>query len=242
MGSMVQFLNSPKLLAGFANMTETIRRGGTTLSHGGVNEPELNEWVLFAQSMMPLMKPASEFLAEEATRGNQPLHRVLDIAAGHGLFGIAVAQRASGAEIVAMDWPNVLNVEEGNAKSAGIADRYHLLAGDAFAVPFGAGYDLVLLTGFLHHFDEHACVTLLKKINACLNDGGRLLTLEFIPDEDRISPPIAATFSMLMLGLTPAGDAYTMKQHERMLREAGFTKSEMKQVPQSPQQLLVSTK
>jgi hypothetical protein len=117
MGSMVQFMNSPKLLSGFANMTDTVRRGGTTLSHGGVNEPELNEWVLFAQSMMPLMKPASEFLAEEAILGNKPLHRVLDIAAGHGLFGIAVAQRASGAEIVAQDWPNVLNVAEGNARS-----------------------------------------------------------------------------------------------------------------------------
>jgi ubiquinone/menaquinone biosynthesis C-methylase UbiE len=242
MDSMVRFMNSPKLLSGFANMTDTIRRGGTTLSHGGVNEPELNEWVLFAQSMMPLMKPASEFLAEEAIRGNKPLHRVLDVAAGHGLFGIAVAQRASGAEIVAQDWPNVLNVAQANAKSAGITHRYHLLAGDAFAIPFGGGYDLVLLTSFLHHFDEHSCVTLLKKINACLNQGGRLLTLEFIPNEDRITPPIPATFSMMMLGLTPAGDAHTMKQYERMLSEAGFAQSEMKQVPRSPQQLLVSTK
>lgn len=242
MGSMVQFLNSPKLLSGFANLGETVRRGSTTLSHGGVNEPELDEWVLFAQSMMPLMKPASEFLAEEAIQGNKPLRRVLDIAAGHGLFGIAVAQRASEAEIVAQDWPNVLNVAESNARSAGISHRYRLLAGDAFTTPFGDGYDVVLLTNFLHHFDEHSCVTILKKINECLNRGGRLLTLEFIPNEDRISPPIPATFSMMMLGLTPAGDAYTAKQHERMLSEAGFTQSEMKLVPQSPHQLLVITK
>ena len=242
MASMIQFMNSSKLLSGFANMTDTVRRGGTSLSHGGVNEPELNEWVLFAQSMMPLMKPAAEFLAEEAIRENKPLQRVLDIAAGHGLFGIAVAQRASGAEIVAQDWANVLKVAEANAESAGIAHRYRLLAGDAFAIPFGSEYDLVLLTNFLHHFDEHLCVTLLKKISTCLNRGGRLLILEFIPNEDRITPPIPATFSMMMLGLTPAGDAYTMQQYERMLREAGFRQSEMKQVPQSPQQLLVSTK
>ena len=242
MGSMVQFMNSPKLMSGFSDMTDTVRRGCTTLGHGGVNEPELNEWVLFAQSMMPLMKPATDFLAEEAIRGNKPLHRVLDIAAGHGLFGIAVAQRASGAEIVAQDWPNVLNVAEGNASSAGISHRYRLLAGDAFTTPFGDGYDLVLLTNFLHHFDEQSCVTLLKKISACLNHGGRLLTLEFIPNEDRITPPIPATFSMMMLGLTPSGDAHTRKQYEWMLSEAGFAQNEMRQVPQSPQQLLVSTK
>jgi hypothetical protein len=81
-----------------------------------------------------------------------------------------------------------------------------------------------------------------QKIRACLNAGGRLLTLEFIPNEDRISPAIAATFSMMMLGTTPAGDAYTLKQYESMLGDTGFTRNEMKQVSHSPQQLIVSAR
>jgi ubiquinone/menaquinone biosynthesis C-methylase UbiE len=241
MASMVQFMNSPKLISGFANMTETVRRGGTLLAHDGVNEAELDEWVIFAKSMMPLMKPASEFIAEEAIRGGKP-RRVLDIAAGHGLFGIAVAQRAPQAEIVAQDWPPVLKVAEANAQSAGVGNRYNVLPGDAFQVAFQGGFDLVLLTNFLHHFDEQACVGLLRKIYACLTPGGRLLTLEFVPNEDRVTPPIPATFSMMMLGLTPAGDAYTKSDLERMLAAAGFTQNELKQVPQSPQQLIISTK
>ena len=119
MASMVQFMNSQKLMSGFANLTDTVRRGGTSLAHGGVNEPELEEWVTFAKSMMPLMKPASEFIAEEAVGGGRPPRRVLDIAAGHGLFGIAVAQRAPGAEVVAQDWPAVLTPRRQTHNSPG---------------------------------------------------------------------------------------------------------------------------
>ena len=242
MASMVQFMNSPKLMSGFASLTETVRRGGTSLAHDGVIEPELDEWVVFAKSMMPLMKPASEFIAEEAMRASWPPRRVLDIAAGHGLFGIAVAQRVPEAEIVAQDWPAVLKVAEANAQSAGVGSRYRLLAGDAFRVPFEGEFDLVLLTNFLHHFDEQACAALLEKIYACLTPAGRLLTLEFVPNEDRVTPPIPASFSMMMLGLTPTGDAYTKSDFDGMMAAAGFTQNQLKQVPQSPQQLIVSTR
>src|SRR5205823_7368944 len=143
-----------------------------------------------------------------------------------GLFGIAVASRVPQAQITAQDWANVLEVAKANAQSAGVADRYRLLPGDAFTVEFGTGYDIVLITNFFHHFDENACVTLLKKVSACLNPAGRLMTLEFVPNEDRITPPIPAMFSLMMLGATKAGDAYTMKQYERMLNEAGFRKNE----------------
>jgi len=242
MASMVQFMNSPKLMSGFANLTDTVRRGGTSLANDGVNEAELDEWVIFAKSMMPLMKPASEFIAEEAIRGNRPVRRVLDIAAGHGMFGIAVAQRAAEAEVVAQDWAAVLKIAEANAQAAGVGSRYSLLPGDVFQVAFEGEFDLVFLTNFLHHFDERKCVTLLKKIYACLTPAGRLLTLEFVPNEDRVTPPIPATFSMMMLGLTPAGDAYTKSDFETMMAAAGFTQNELKQVPQSPQQLIISTK
>ena len=158
------------------------------------------------------------------------------------MFGIQAALRAPQAEIVAQDWPNVLQVGEANAHAAGVADRYRLLPGDAFAVDFGSGYDAVLVTNFLHHFDEQTCATLLQKIAGCLNPNGKLLTLGFVPNDDRVSPPIPAMFSMMMLGATGAGDAYTLKQYERMLGEAGFTQNELRQVPNSPEQLIISAK
>src|SRR6185312_1568283 len=120
---------------------------------------------------------------------------VLDIAAGHGLFGIAVATQNPAARITAVDWAPVLRVAAANAVRAGVQDRFTERPGSAFDVDFGGPYDAVLLTNFLHHFDPPTCVGLLKKVHAALRPGGRAATLEFVPNEDRVSPPIPASFS-----------------------------------------------
>ncbi len=242
MCAVTRFINSPKIMSAYTDLTEAVRSGTTQQPAGGATQAEFDEWVVFAESMKPLMMLSSEFIAETAVKQGQEPRRVLDIAASHGTFGIAIARRAPQAEITAQDWPNVLKIAEQNARAAGLADRYHLLPGDAFAVDFEDGYDTVLLTNFLHHFDEPTCESLLRKIHGCLTPGGRLFTLEFVPNEDRVSPPIPATFSLTMLSLTPSGDAYTMKQYSGMLERAGFTRNELLQVPKAPQQLIVSAR
>src|SRR5579863_2749542 len=242
MATMARFLNSPNLMSGFTNFAETIRLGETQLGSGGVTQPEFSEWVTFAEFMTPLMSSASKTIAEHCGEVNSHRVRVLDVAAGHGLFGIAVATRTPKAEITAQDWPNVLEIAHRNAIQAGVADRYHLLPGSVLDVDLGEGYDVVLVTNLLHHFDERTCTQILRKIHRSLSDKGRLINLEFIPNEDRVSPPIPATFSLMMLGLTPAGDAYTAHQHEHMLFNAGFNKPCIIPVPQSPQHLIISTK
>jgi hypothetical protein len=72
----------PKLLSAFANLTEVIKQGGTAVPHGGVTEPELDEWVTFAESMTPIMSPAAELIAELAIADGRRPKRGLDIAAG----------------------------------------------------------------------------------------------------------------------------------------------------------------
>jgi 2-polyprenyl-3-methyl-5-hydroxy-6-metoxy-1,4-benzoquinol methylase len=166
--------------------------------------------------------------------------KVLDIAAGHGLFGIAIAKHNPNAEIVAVDWPSVLAVAQENARAAGVAARYRTRPGSAFEVDFGSDYDLVLLTNFLHHFDAPTCEKFLRKVHAALAAGGRAVTLEFIPNEDRVSPPVAAKFSLIMLSSTPSGDAYTFSEYERMFRNAGFQSSELHALPPTPSRVVLS--
>jgi predicted methyltransferase len=89
----------------------------------------------------------------------------------------------------------------------GVADRYHLLPGSAFETDFGIGYDLVLIANFLHHFDPPTCTAFMRKVHTALKPGGRAAIAEFVPNPDRLTPPTAAAFSMMMLATTPAGDA-----------------------------------
>ena len=167
--------------------------------------------------------------------------RVLDIAAGHGAFGIVIAQKNPSAEVVALDWAPVLAVATENAKAMGVAARFRTLAGDALTVDYGTGFDVVLLTNFLHHFDRSTCVGLLRKAAGALKPGGRVVVLEFVPNEDRISPPLAAAFSLTMLAGTPAGDAYTFAEHTSMLAEAGFTDVTAHPLP-GPETVIVGVK
>ncbi len=153
----------------------------------GSVSPENPVWVRFARAMAPMMALAAEGIASLAASGNGEC-RVLDIAAGHGLFGIAIARRNPRARIVALDWAPVLEVALENARRAGVDGRYQTIAGSAFEAEFGGPYDLVLLTNFLHHFDAAACVGLLRKVRAALAPAGRVITLEFVPDPDRLRP------------------------------------------------------
>ena len=230
-GSAIRFLASPAVMQSFADVAGAVRKGGTVVDAGGATAPEHPMWVDFARAMAPLAGLAAQLLANllDADAG-RPWH-VLDIAAGHGLFGITLAARNPRASVVALDWANVLTVAEENARAAGVADRFRTLPGSAFTLDYGRDYDLVLLTNFLHHFDEEACVAVLRKVHAALRPGGRAVTVEMIPDENRVTPPEAATFALVMLAGTPGGDAYPFSEFERMFHRAGFARSELHLLP-----------
>ena len=218
-GAAAKFLAHERHMAHFKDVAATVRKGGAVdAGNMGVDDPV---WVEFAESMGQMAGGGSKYLAAKvAAEGLRPT-KILDIAAGHGLWGIEVALANPAAEVCAVDWKNVLQVALKNAEKRGIASRYHALPGSAFEVEFGTGYDLVLLPNFLHHFDHPTNVRLIKKIRAAMKPGSTLATVEEVPNEDRISPPIAS-FSMMMLCSTPAGDAYTFRELDAMFREAGF--------------------
>jgi 2-polyprenyl-3-methyl-5-hydroxy-6-metoxy-1,4-benzoquinol methylase len=240
MGGAAQFLDAPELLKAFDDLASAVRKGGTMMGEEGTVSFENPIWVEFARSMAPMMMMPAEAICRlvEAEKGDPC--RVLDIAAGHGLFGINIARHNPQAQIAALDWPGVLEIAKENARKAGVESRYSTLPGSAFDVEFGEGYDLVLLTNFLHHFDPPTCETLLRKVRSALKPDGRAVTLEFVPNDDRVTPPEAATFSLIMLGSTPHGDAYTFAELERMFANAGFARSEHHRQPPLPESLIIS--
>ena len=232
--SMARFMGLAEMKATYDQLTEIVRSGRTVLPGEGSVEPDNPVWVDFAHSMAPMMAPLAGPLGGIVLHGRTGPMRVLDIAAGHGLFGIEIAKQNPEARIVALDWARVLDVAYANACKAGVSERYERLPGSAFDVDFGGLYDAALLTNFLHHFDVPTCVSLLKKVLAALKPGGVSATLEFVPNEDRISPPMAAGFSLTMLISTAAGDAYTFRELAAMHREAGFAELRAQPVPHSP--------
>ena len=241
LGSAAGFLANPMLMHYFDDLAGTVRRGGSSVEEGSI-QPENPMWVDFARHMAGIAGFGAEMVAQLLTRLNVPVNKVLDIAAGHGMYGITVGRHYPAAQIVAVDWNNVLEVATENAKRGGLADRFSKIPGSAFDVEIGSGYDVVLLTNFLHHFDPPTNEKLLRKIHNALVPTGRVVIVEFVPNPDRITPPEAAAFSVTMLATTPNGDAYTFAEYQSMLKNAGFATSELHPLPPTVQQVVMGQK
>jgi 2-polyprenyl-3-methyl-5-hydroxy-6-metoxy-1,4-benzoquinol methylase len=231
-GGAAAFLLSPTLRNAFDGLASSVRKGGIAQSDEGTMAPEHPVWIDFARGMAPMMTPAAQLLAGLLPLDATHSTRILDIAAGHGVYGIALAQTNPRAQLVAVDWAPVLEVARENAETAGLGDRFSTITGSAFDVELGENYDVALIPNFLHHFDQATCVIFLKKIYRALRPGGSVAVVEFVPNLDRVTPPEVAGFSLVMLATTAAGDAYTFAEFEEMLRAAGF--HEIRQHPLPP--------
>jgi len=237
MGSVTGFLSHPVILDQFRDIAGLVRRGGPGNGVGSMSADN-DIWVEFANSMVPMISMVAQLVAPIVAKPGSRI-KVLDVAAGHGILGISVARANPTAEIIAADWRNVLKVATANAVKAGVQDRFHTLPGDVFESDLGTGFDLVLISNLLHCFDAPANIRLLKKVRSALHAGGQLAVIEFVPNDDKISPPVAASFAMNMLGNTERGDVYTLTEFNSMFREAGFGDGRIQPLLPTPVSLIL---
>ena len=119
LGGTIDFLMTPQLQECFQQLTAAVRRGGTAVSEDGTVSYENPIWVAFARAMAPMMQMPARLLAGLVGGDpRQPL-RVLDVAAGHGIFGITIAQQYPQARITALDWPGGVAVATENMARCG---------------------------------------------------------------------------------------------------------------------------
>jgi 2-polyprenyl-3-methyl-5-hydroxy-6-metoxy-1,4-benzoquinol methylase len=241
MGSVALFLAHDDLMKQFSDIAGCVRKGGTITDQGTI-VPDNPLWVEFARDMAPIAGMTGEMLYQLLTRTGVSAKRVLDIAGGHGMYGITIAKHAAHVQVTIVDWHDVLEVAKQNAVKAGVEDRYETIPGSAFEVEFGSGYDLVLLTNFLHHFDAATNESLMRKVHAALAPGGQAVVVDFVPNEDRVTPDESAAFALTMLATTPSGDAYTHPELDQMFKNAGFQSTELHPLPPTIHQVVIARK
>jgi len=196
----------------------------------------------FVEDIFPMSYDAARILAEalhlrEATKTVS----VLDLAAGSGVWGIALAEASAQVRVTAVDWPAVLPVTRRVAERHGVIDRFRFVEGDLLDVHFGSGYDVATLGHILHSEGESRSRRLLHKTFDALNSGGIIVIAEFVADEDRTGPPDALIFAVTMLVNTDAGDTFTFNEMAAWLREAGFVDIRELDAP-GPAPLILATK
>lgn len=241
MGDIVTYLLHDSILQGFDRLTDTVRLGGDAADRAPI-AADTDVWVKFARAMAPSMALLAKLVRARINPKDLPVPRVLELAAGHGMFGIEFARGATGCEVTALDWPDVLEVARENAEQAGVLERYSLLPGDVLETEFGDGFGLVMLPNILHLFDHAECVDLLKRVHAALVPGGTVAIIDFVLNENRTSPDASVFFALMMLATTTGGTAYTASEFTGMLIEAGFNDIESQQLFPADHSLITATR
>lgn len=239
MGSVEQFLASPENIAqALADPLAFMRKDA--LPPAGNTSADNPVWVTYARAMLPLSAPVAKLTAAELARMAPGATRILDVAAGSGIFGIAMLRTLPAARAVALDWAPVLEVARENATRRKVADRLEFLPGSAFATDFGKGFDIILMPNFIHHFDEPTNIALMQRARAALKPNGRLAIVEFVRPEDAVPSEPVATFALIMRATTPAGDAYSGAEIDEMARAAGFRRTSATALGRTEQTLIVA--
>jgi SAM-dependent methyltransferase len=196
----------------------------------------------FVEDLFPLSYPVAQALATELKldAAQQPV-RVLDIAAGSGVWGIGLAQRSKQVQVTALDWTGVLDITRNMAARFGVSDRFTFVAGDLRTTDFGTGYNAATLGHILHGEGEQHSRALLKKTFHALAPGGTIAIQEFLVNDDRTGPPTGLIFAVNMLIGTDSGDTWSFNEIAGWLRDAGFENARTIDSP-GPSPLILATR
>ena len=226
LGAFHKFLTSEYIWNAFARITEAARAGGAQLDRHALT-PENPAWQVFAESTTAMARAEGPLLAELAG-ARRPGLRILDVAAGSGEYGIAIAREGKNPQLTYLDWPNVLPVALRHAEAAGLS-KPRTIPGDALQVEWGGPYDVIVASHFLHHFRPEDCLRICRKARAALAPDGVFIVQEFVADEERsgreeeaAGGPFPLLFAVAMLASTPEGNAYTLGELRGFLEDAGL--------------------
>lgn len=228
---------SEQLIPQWLRLNEVVRTGKPAHS---VNEEATGSefFEQFVSDIFPMSYPAAQALA--AALHLDKAH-VLDLAAGSGVWGIALAQSGPEVRVTAVDWPNVLPVTKKTAARFGVEDRFSFIAGDLLSEDFGSGYDVATLGHILHSEGEERSHKLLAKTFAALESGGTIAIAEFLVDKDHKRQMSGLLFAVNMLVNTDHGSTWSFEEISEWLRSAGFINPRLLDAP-GPSPLILATK
>ena len=231
---------SRQLLPQWLDLADIVRSGRPAEQ---VNREERADFFeQLVQDIFPLSYPAAKALALELSMGERNAPRILDLAAGSGVWGIALAQANPRATVTAVDWEKVLKVTRRYAAKHGVAEQFNFVAGDTLEVDYGGEFDVVTLGHILHSEGEPRSRKLIWRAFNALNPGGTIAIAEWLPNEQRTGPTNALIFAVNMLVNTEAGDTFTFAEIRRWLEDVGFTNARLFDAHAGPSPLILADK
>jgi len=232
---------SRQLLPNWLHLSDVVASGKPFRPDGATREPAAF-FAEFVEDIFPLSYPAARALADAlgVAAARDPVS-VLDLGAGAGVWGIALAQASPLVTVRAIDLPDVLAVTRRVAERHGVGDRLVTVGGDLFEADFGSGHQVATLGHILHSEGADRSRALLRRTHAALAPGGTIAIAEFLVDADRRGPLRGLVFAVNMLVNTQSGGTFSFEEIAGWLIEAGFADPRLLPAP-GPSPLVLANK
>ena len=145
---------------------------------------------------------------------------LLDVGGGSGAFAIVAAEKHPDLTARIIDFPNVEDTALHYIEEAGLSDRVGFIPGNALETDWPAGQDAILMSYLFSGIPGGEVPRLVKYAYDCLAPGGRIMVHDFMVEDDRTGPVMAALWQLQHMAFTPEARSVT----------AGWLKAEMKKV------------
>lgn len=222
------FMYSDLLVKLWSTLPEAVRTGRPTLSE--LTEGERKRLQVEVVDALFQVQRANAWRLAEALEEtglfqkelDEPV-KILDLAAGSAVWSIPLAVKFAAGQVTAVDFASVLDVAERYTRKYGVQSRYRFVDADIREMDFGSDeYDLVILGHICHSEGSEQTQRLMKKALRALQGNGKLLIIDYIPDEERKSELLPLLLAINALLGTEEGDTFTFSEYEQWLLNAGF--------------------
>ncbi len=146
---------------------------------------------------------------------------LLDVAGGSGIYACALAVQHPHLRVAVFEKPPVDGIARHAIARQGCSERVSVIAGDMFADPWPAGFDVHLISNVLHDWAEPTVRELLAKSHAALPAAGLLLIHDAFINTEKTGPLHVAEYSALLMQITE-GKCYSLGELGSFLKDAGF--------------------
>jgi SAM-dependent methyltransferase len=154
---------------------------------------------------------------------------LLDLGGGSAVYSIEACRRNPNLTATVLDFENVCVVAREFIEQAGLRDRIEARALDFTRDDLPAGADAVLLCGNIHAYDEETARRVVANAYKALPAGGVMIICDYMLDDDRAGPPVAAFISVSQAFSGGRGRVHSGADFASYLSDAGFSVDKVKE-------------
>ncbi len=203
------------------HLEEFVRTGNALRIH---EVPASDWWGVYQRAMRSLAGIVANDLARR-TPVPSGAKDMLDIGGSHGFYSVVLCRRHPGLHSTVLDLPQAIEHAAPLLAKEGMADRVAHRAGNALTDDLGTeAYDLILVAGLVHHFDDAANCELARRIARALRPGGYYVIHEAVrpnrPRKRGVGP--VAQLLDLYFAVTSEAGLWSFEEMGSWQRKAGL--------------------